>query len=88
MEQLNNATTNTSYSNFLGHPELVKLTEYDDRIELIYKKTSMMQSGYGPPSQQVFKVIFSCADGKWNKSEPIYGKIIPAQSESYEFNNE
>ena len=23
--------------------------------------------------------------GKWNKSEPIYGKAVPAQKETYQF---
>lgn len=31
------------------------------------------------------KIIYSCIDGKWNKSEPIYGKIIPTQDEYFEF---
>jgi hypothetical protein len=38
-----------------------------------------------PPEERVFKIVYSCVDGKWNKSEKIYGKIIPSQKEYYEF---
>jgi hypothetical protein len=35
--------------------------------------------------QRVFKIVFSCIDGKWNKSERIYGKVVAAKLESYSF---
>jgi hypothetical protein len=38
-----------------------------------------------PPEVRVFKIVYSCVDGKWHKSEPIFGKIIPSQSEYFEF---
>jgi hypothetical protein len=40
-----------------------------------------------PPyhDERAVKIVYSCVDGKWNKSEPIYGKIIPAQDEYFEF---
>lgn len=73
-----------------GFPERVDVVEYNDRIEMIYKQTSIITFcnswGYqNPPQERIYKVVYSCVDGKWNKSEPIYGKIIPPQEESYEF---
>ena len=38
-----------------------------------------------PLEERVFKIVYSCKDGKWNKSEPNYGKIIPATDEDYDF---
>ncbi len=69
-------------------PERVDVIETPDSIELIYKQTSMITYTSWPsprPSERVFKIVFSCKDGKWHKSEPIYGEIIPASEEKYEF---
>jgi len=78
-----------------SHPERIGEREYSDRIEFIYKQIKDPHITYTvywpvPHEERVFKIIFSCVDGKWNKSEPIYGKIIPAQSipERYEFDEE
>jgi hypothetical protein len=71
-----------------NEPFRIEVNEYVDRIEMIYKQTSNMQLAIYPPSppaEQIFKIIFSCKDGVWNKSEPIYGNIISAKGESYEF---
>jgi hypothetical protein len=38
-----------------------------------------------PPEQRVFKTVFSCVDGRWNKSERIYGEVVAAKLESYSF---
>jgi hypothetical protein len=84
-------TATTSNFNQWSHPERIEVNEYPDHIEMIYKQTSMitLTSFHAPPPQErVFMIIFSCIDGKWNKSEPIYGKIVPAQNEYYEFNEE
>lgn len=74
--------------NLWSHPERVSVQEYEDRIEMVYKVTSMVTYTIypsPPPVVKVFKIVFSCVDGKWNRSEPIYGKIIVAQDEQYEF---
>lgn len=67
--------------------ERVEVNELHDCIEMIYKRTSMIQNlGFNSkPDVQIYKIVFSCIDGKWYKSEPIFGKIIPAQDEYYEF---
>ena len=83
-----NGTEVSSTFNPFNEPFRIKVNEYSDRIEMIYKERSKyfyshMQSG---PEDRVFKIIFSCINGVWNKSERIYGTIIRASSETYEFN--
>lgn len=70
-------------------PYLIKTEEVGETIEVTYKQTSMIINYLGSrnnnPDERVFKKIYSCKDGKWNKSERIYGKIVPATEESYLF---
>jgi len=68
--------------------KLIHTVEFAESIELIYIYTSMNTLAVYPPytERTVFKVVFSCIDGKWNKSEPIYGRINERQEETYEFN--
>lgn len=82
---LNNVGSTTNH-NFWSTPERVKVIENSDNIEFIYKETSTMSyTNFLQPQVRVFKIIFSCVDGKWNKSERIYGEIIPAEDEQYLF---
>ena len=76
----------TGYLNLTvwNDPELIKFEIVGESIEVIYKETSRIIH-YSYPDQRVFKVIYSCKDGKWNESERIYGTIIPATDESYDF---
>lgn len=73
---------------YWNSPTRVDVIESIDSIEIIYTEASMvtyttyLQSS---PEIRVFKIVFSCKDGKWNKSDRIYGKIISATDESYEF---
>jgi len=71
------------------HPaQRVSVKECAESVEMIYKETSMMTyTNYPPmpPEERVFKIVYSCVNGKWNKSDRIYGNIIPAQDEEYEF---
>ena len=61
--------------------------EVGETIEMIYTQTSQYSRTALPPyrDERAVKIIYSCVDGKWNKSEPIYGKIVPAQDEYFEF---
>ena len=71
-----------------GNTEMVEVNEVGESIEIIYKEhLQTIYTTYPPkkPQARVFKIIYSCVDGKWNKSEPIYGKIIPATQEYFEF---
>lgn len=78
----------TTYQSLWNLPEFINAKEVGDTVEFLYKETSMISYTVYPslaPEQRVFKIVFSCKDGKWHKSEPIYGTIIPATEESYEF---
>lgn len=76
----------TSDMNTWSTNERVEVNVVGETIEMIYKqKLSFNYWPAPPPEERVFKIIYSCIDGKWNKSEPIYGKIIPAQGEYFEF---
>lgn len=86
---LNQSGGTTTNLNMWNYPIRIEVNEYSDYIEMIYKETSMIQlTTYPPrpPEERVFKILFSCVGGKWHKSERIYGKIIPLQNESYNFN--
>lgn len=83
-----NTGTSTSNINTWGWPERLEVNEYADQIEMVYKETNNMVYTVWPsppPEVRVFKIVYSVVDGKWNKSERIYGKIIPKSKESYEF---
>ena len=83
-----NSTDSTTNINLWWTPERVDVIENSDSIEFIYKETSMISYTSFPslpPQVRVFKIVFSCVDGKWNKSERIYGEIIPAENEQYVF---
>ncbi len=98
---MNSKTNDLSNSNFLSSsgttsnyntwslPERMQVNEVGESIEMIYKQTSMINFTVyppPPPEERVFKIIYSCVKGKWNKSDRIYGEIISASDEYYEFN--
>ncbi len=71
-----------------GYPEFIKAQEVGKTVEFLYKETSTVSYlTYPPcrPDQRVFKIVFSCKEGKWHKSEPIYGTIVPPSDEYYDF---
>ena len=81
-------STNTAGISQWGYPEFIEAKEVGDTIEFIFKEEGFIQSyscfnSY--PSCRVSKIVYSCKKGKWNKSEPIYGKIVPASQEAYDF---
>lgn len=84
-----NSTTRFNEDFMWSSPYLIKTEEVGETIELTYKQTSMIINYLGSrnnkPDERVFKKIYSCKDGKWNKSERIYGKIVPTTEESYLF---
>ena len=88
-KRIMNTTTGTTSFNNWSEPRRVEVNEYADKIEMIYKQTSLIiycnHLPTTPPEERVFKIVFSCVNGVWNKSERIYGNIIPSQSESYKF---
>jgi hypothetical protein len=78
----------SAYINNWGVPERIDVQEVGDTIEMTFLETSnLFLAVYPqrPPERRVFKIIYSCVDSKWNKSERIYGEIVPAQREIYKF---
>ncbi len=71
-----------------SEPKLVQTILKSDSVELIYTQFTIISINWQGPSERCFKIICSCIDGKWNRSQPIYGQIIPATKKEYEFNNE
>lgn len=74
---------------YWNDPFPISVEEKIDSITIIYiqKPTDSYSRVLPPGHKRVFKVIFSCVDGKWHKSERIYGDIIPASKESYKFDD-
>lgn len=69
-------------------PKRIMMKKIGESVEIIYKETSDYYSGNGIislPKERVFKIVYCVVDGKWNESERIYGNIIPAKDEDYEF---
>lgn len=82
----NGYITTTTTLNQWSLPIRVDVLEHPDRIDMIYKQVSNIHPHFfSSPEERVFKIVFSCVDGKFHKSEPIYGKIVPASEEHYEF---
>jgi hypothetical protein len=86
-DSLIGTTSGTTILSSYADPIFIKAQEVGDSIEFLYKQQSRMFYPYtGETPTRVFKIVYSCKEGKWHKSEPIYGIIIPASEETYEFN--
>lgn len=82
-----NSTTTAGMHNW-NYPEFKEVKEVGETVEMVYTQTSTFSRLGGMPpyhDERVFKIVYSCVEGKWNKSEPVYGKIIAAEDEYYEF---
>lgn len=77
----------TATFNQWGPLEFKYATEVGESIEMVYTQTANMCNTFSGSSAQkrAVKIIYSCIDGKWNKSEPIYGQILSPQPEKYIF---
>jgi len=88
---LGSTSTETFTSAGIWNPMVFReVNEVGETIEMIYTQTSSFsRTGGLPPyhDERAVKIVFSCVDGKWNKSEPIFGKIIPSQDEYFEFDD-
>jgi len=81
-------STGTATIKQFSTPIRIDVVENNNCIEFIYKETSNITSSVypsRPPEERVFKIIFSCKDGNWHKSERLYGEIVSEQAESYIF---
>lgn len=84
---ISTGTGGTTAGFMLIAPTRLQVNERIDSIEMIYEETSLISLAVHPPrppEKIYFKIVFSCVDGKWNKSEKIYGKKIEHQ-EYFEF---
>lgn len=82
-------TSATTAGYMWTNPTRLEVRELSDSIEMIYEETSLMNFTIypsPPPEKRYFKIVFSCVDGKWNKSERIYGEKIERE-EYFEFKN-
>jgi len=79
---MNTITGDTSGINFYSTPELLDVIVNQENIEIVYKRQSMVYTGYGMPLPEIYKVVYSRIDGS---EKTIFGKYIPAQKESYKF---
>lgn len=80
----------TSTTNMWGIPKMESVREMGETIEMVFTEESLYINAAlvyptPPPAKRVFKIIYSCKDGKWDKSDRIYGDIYPAQAERYDF---
>ena len=67
--------------NLYNEPEIITVSIYQDRVEIIYKETSPFE---GHPDK-VYKMIHRCGENGLLIHEKVEGKIIPATEESYTF---
>lgn len=88
-DPLFNTSGTTANINQWSESTRLQVNELPDSIEMIYEETSTITLGVypsRPPQKRYFKIVFSCVDGKWNKSERIYGEKIERE-EYFEFKN-
>jgi len=81
-------TSTTSTLEQYTAPELIDVHEKSESVELIFRQYLQynLWGGVQPKQEtKIFKIIYSVVDGKWHRSDPIPGKVVPAQKESYEF---
>jgi hypothetical protein len=88
---LNIYTSGTSTFTEWSCPQRVDVRDTGHSIEMIYlqDRINRLWGGTIPqiPERRVFKIVYSCVNGQWHKSEPIFGEIIPAIKEQYVFHN-
>jgi hypothetical protein len=92
MESNTPTTSNTVYGhtswgtthniNMYSTPELIDVIVTPTEVQLVYKKQSLITTGFTMPQPEVYKVVYSRKDGS---EKIIAGHYIPANNESYEF---
>lgn len=79
--------TTTSFDRW-GKPYLIDTVVLEDSIELIYRQDSNLTYTVNwqiHEDVKIYKIVFSCKNGKWHVSDNIEGKYIHARGETYEF---
>ncbi len=76
-----------------GDPYLIDHFEGCESLVMVYRQdpnctyagsVGVSTYSYDPV---IYKIVYSVKDGKWHKSEAIYGTFVSAVEEGYEFNN-
>ena len=76
-------TTASSYFNsFYSSPELIDTIVTDTTVELVYKRHSLITSGFTTSIPHIYKHVYSRTDGS---VKVVDGTYIPAQKEFYSF---
>ena len=65
-------------------PVLVDVIKGNDYVSLVYKQESLITYCSGHTETRAIKETYSVVDGKWTV-DVVYGKVIPPQDETYEF---
>lgn len=74
--------THTGTNHFYSSPELLDVIVTPSSVELVYKRQLMMSNGFGMPSPEVYKVVYSRHDGS---EKTTFGTYVPPSVESYDF---
>jgi hypothetical protein len=86
---ISNASGTTTHLQSLSEwsePKMVDVIDTGSSIEMTFVQNRNIDLWGGwSQEKRVFKIVYSCVNGMWNKSKPVYGKIIPAQEEYYDF---
>ncbi len=79
-------STGTACFDPWSEPYLIDTIVDKGCIELIYRQDSTITYVINiEPYIKIFKVIYSCKNGKWHESKRIEGSYISARDETYEF---
>jgi hypothetical protein len=81
-DTLHYSTSTSSTHNLYSTPVLIDTIVTKDYIELVYKRQYMVSNNWGMPNPEIFKDVYSRHGGDVRR---VIGTYIPAQSESYEF---
>ncbi len=87
--------TGTSVYDFSTHGEAYLIDHYEDgdSLVMVYRQdpnctyagsVGVSTYSYDPV---IYKIVYSVKDGKWHRSDAIYGTFVHAVEEGYEFNN-
>ena len=85
---LSNISSGTVNIDQYGYPKIIDTLVFSDKVEVVYRREPYMSyTSYPPitPEPQIYKIVFSCKNGKWHQSEKIMGRFIPASNEGYQF---
>ena len=73
-------TTSTTSQGLYSFPELISTIVLPDCIKLVYKRQSMISTGWGMPDPEIYAEVYSRTDGSMRV---VNGEYTPAQPESY-----